>query len=707
MAEIITTLHPDGDENTNLYPNIKKENIPSKSISTDKLDNNVLSLIGSLKPSGTDTSTNILAYTTNKGIYVATDNGHWYYWNGSAYTDGGVYQSSEDIKQLKEDLGGLSKEVNEIRYLEKLFSDVKGWKTFDVDLKAGITYTITANCNVGEVIIVNSNGETVQTIADYLNNGMYKNFSVSENQSYIKLYFAEIGNLVITCDEDIVSQIRNETKAQINDIYFADVTLDVIETTNADVLLDENIKYTFKNNGTTIIALYYSYDGITYETISEGIVGGASVDFTPTNRIVKIKAYSGQQSSITISRVSELSKVKSDIESINTGVLNVKSAIVDGIKNEVTLWEQGGFQYNGIKKDTSKEIRMKNFVGDYVSSVYTDIEHKFYVFGWDESNTCVGFWNNETRSFVHDENKSLYECYEFNIENVRLYYPNYNFIIVLINSDHSDITPEAFGHIRFNNYIEKLKDYRRTPMLTFIDDDGFAESARIWEEITDELNIPATMALITDKVGDVGMIDWDTVDRLNNKGIEFISHTHTHIDLAHDDSNTEEQVRDDFKTAINLLKEHGCTPNFVVYPHTICTDRNKTIVRQYFNLGIAIGEKDNKPYIPKENTLRYSLNRVPMVLEDMIVNGKPVKAYPYRTVEEMKQIIDIIVNNRSWAIFMTHLRNTCNNTTGGDGFYYDEGVKEMIKESVKYAISKGVKIVTVEDGYKEHRYSFI
>ena len=93
MADIITNLHPDGDENTNLYPNIKKENIPSKSISTDKLDDNVLSLIGSLKPSGTDTSTNILAFTSNKGIYVATDNGHWYYWNGSAYADGGLYQS--------------------------------------------------------------------------------------------------------------------------------------------------------------------------------------------------------------------------------------------------------------------------------------------------------------------------------------------------------------------------------------------------------------------------------------------------------------------------------------------------------------------------------------------------------------------------------------------------------------------------------------
>ena len=49
--DIITNLHPDNDPSTNLYPNIKKENIPSKSITTNKLDDDVLSLMRSLKPS--------------------------------------------------------------------------------------------------------------------------------------------------------------------------------------------------------------------------------------------------------------------------------------------------------------------------------------------------------------------------------------------------------------------------------------------------------------------------------------------------------------------------------------------------------------------------------------------------------------------------------------------------------------------------------
>ena len=31
------------------------------------------------------------------GVYLTSDNGHWYYWNGTAWTDGGVYQSFSDL----------------------------------------------------------------------------------------------------------------------------------------------------------------------------------------------------------------------------------------------------------------------------------------------------------------------------------------------------------------------------------------------------------------------------------------------------------------------------------------------------------------------------------------------------------------------------------------------------------------------------------
>lgn len=46
-------------------------------------------------PQVVSTSSAILALTSNQGVAVATDTGHWYYWNGSAYADGGVYQATD------------------------------------------------------------------------------------------------------------------------------------------------------------------------------------------------------------------------------------------------------------------------------------------------------------------------------------------------------------------------------------------------------------------------------------------------------------------------------------------------------------------------------------------------------------------------------------------------------------------------------------
>lgn len=114
--EIITTLHPDKDSRTNLYPNIKSENIPLGAVSLDKLDTGVKSLLNSineLKPSGVDNSATILAFTSDKGIWVGNDTGYWYYWNGKNYVVGGDYiMSIADFNKLKQDVKTLENKAN-------------------------------------------------------------------------------------------------------------------------------------------------------------------------------------------------------------------------------------------------------------------------------------------------------------------------------------------------------------------------------------------------------------------------------------------------------------------------------------------------------------------------------------------------------------------------------------------------------------------
>ena len=70
--------------------------------------------LGQLKPSGTDTSTNILAFTEDKGIYIGTDTGYWYYWNVAQeqYVSGGVYQASEGVVPETRKVSNISLEAD-------------------------------------------------------------------------------------------------------------------------------------------------------------------------------------------------------------------------------------------------------------------------------------------------------------------------------------------------------------------------------------------------------------------------------------------------------------------------------------------------------------------------------------------------------------------------------------------------------------------
>lgn len=58
--------------------------------------------LGQLQPSGTATSSVILAKTSADGIWVGTDTGYWYYWNGTQYVSGGAYQTDLSYENLNE-----------------------------------------------------------------------------------------------------------------------------------------------------------------------------------------------------------------------------------------------------------------------------------------------------------------------------------------------------------------------------------------------------------------------------------------------------------------------------------------------------------------------------------------------------------------------------------------------------------------------------
>ena len=86
------------DETTGLKNRVSNNENDINNLQNDISDlQNDVSNLGNLKPSGTDTSTNILEFNEDKGIYIGTDTGYWYYWNGTEYVSGGVYEATNGV----------------------------------------------------------------------------------------------------------------------------------------------------------------------------------------------------------------------------------------------------------------------------------------------------------------------------------------------------------------------------------------------------------------------------------------------------------------------------------------------------------------------------------------------------------------------------------------------------------------------------------
>lgn len=66
-------------------------------------------------------ASSISEMTDTKRVYVLTTNGHWYYYNDSTWTDGGVYQAAEDSETVNE----LKEELEEIVNIEVTISKNK------------------------------------------------------------------------------------------------------------------------------------------------------------------------------------------------------------------------------------------------------------------------------------------------------------------------------------------------------------------------------------------------------------------------------------------------------------------------------------------------------------------------------------------------------------------------------------------------------
>src|SRR5690606_33084996 len=114
-------------------------------------------------------------------------------------------------------------------------------------------------------------------------------------------------------------------------------------------------------------------------------------------------------------------------------------------------------------------------------------------------------------------------------------------------------------------------------------------------------------------------------------GVEFVSHSHSHGYLG---DFTEQELRTDFELSQAFLKQHGLTHDVLVYPYGSQSNLLRRVAREYFSCGVDIINGYNTPPLATYRIQRMSWNKT--------------------TLEEYKAVVDEVITNGGWLIWMTH-----------------------------------------------------
>lgn len=236
------------------------------------------------------------------------------------------------------------------------------------------------------------------------------------------------------------------------------------------------------------------------------------------------------------------------------------------------------------------------------------------------------------------------------------------------------------------NQIKNIRNplYEKRPIVTFIDDDGKAESySRIFTQVF-KGRIKATFAIITSKIGTPGYLTLDNIKEMQAAGNTFVSHSSTHDDAKFSTvvSSTPDSYFDqEFSDSKQWFANNGLNvPSTIVYPDanfdhyggTGQAARIKAIARKYYEYGVnADGWFNGSP------------------IDNMYIK----RWFPDFTAGDTYQsiidkVITPLIQNNGWLIIGTHAWSSA------------QFPNDQIIALINYLNSQNVLILPFEDALK-------
>ena len=201
-----------------------KNEIESIKSDIDKLNSTIVNGVIDGSPKGVYDNLSALQTALSEGasgVYLTRDNGHWCFWNGTEWVDGGLYRTDPDYDALKSNVD----KINNIKNLfVKAGGSIEDWSTYEFIPENEKIYNVTIFKFTKRAWL--TNGYILIDVYVYYNDGTNKRVLFSTAGAYEnKDYSVKIDNSSSNI-EKIVVRTRPETNTLCY-VLFDDCTIDI------------------------------------------------------------------------------------------------------------------------------------------------------------------------------------------------------------------------------------------------------------------------------------------------------------------------------------------------------------------------------------------------------------------------------------------------------------------------------------------------
>ena len=226
------------------------------------------------------------------------------------------------------------------------------------------------------------------------------------------------------------------------------------------------------------------------------------------------------------------------------------------------------------------------------------------------------------------------------------------------------------------------------PLVSFVDDDGKAGVYTKWLPLIQSKNIPISICIPTNYVGQSAYMTWEQIKELQDTyGCEVLSHTASHTNIGQ--FNTNKEWIEELKTSKETLISKGLNIRGFAYPNggfygtkeglVDGTENGHWMTSLFYDYGVITQNKINTNPLPDGN---------------MAIDRAGIGCYQatgFKTLDDLKARVDETVSKNGWLVLMTHV---------DDANHTDQDTQD-ISDLIDYIQGLGtIDIVTLSEGFE-------